>query len=365
MLFDLIKCHAALRFLQREGKEADDEVRIEAAREDFDAAARLYAAINQDGGGQESKMTRNEAAALATIARMGWETFTVRMLQQATGLSYHQVRRILQGYTAKGTVYCGLLEKCPAISMVDATVIDESTGTTVRRHESHFQFDAERYREWVAELAVWLEDEDEGEEGSPPPSDNGCNDGCNDGCKQGCKGGCKEIEGGSSPQNGEIPLNDEDTARIGAGDPGSFATISGSHSSSDPASLEEPPHRVHHGSTLCVSERVANEKVENDDILMYQKMSSVSKSIFSQGICNPLCNPLCNRVAKVANAANGVQPLAGILDPRTFGRVRVELGRCTICGAKAVYHSAEAQTQICEGCYARLIREENARKGIR
>jgi len=107
-------------------------------------------------------MTRNEAAALATIARMGWVSFTVRMLQQAIGLSYHQVRRILQGYTARGTVYCGLLEKCPALAVVDVTVIDESTGTTVRRHESHFQFDAERYREWVAELAVWLEDEGEG-----------------------------------------------------------------------------------------------------------------------------------------------------------------------------------------------------------
>ena len=59
-------------------------------------------------------------------------------------------------------VYCGLLEKCPAISVVDVTVIDESTGTTVRRHEIYFQFDAGRYQEWVAELAVWLEDEDGG-----------------------------------------------------------------------------------------------------------------------------------------------------------------------------------------------------------
>lgn len=39
---------------------------------------------------------------------MGWETFTVRMLKQATGLSYRQARRIMQGYTAKGTAYCGL-----------------------------------------------------------------------------------------------------------------------------------------------------------------------------------------------------------------------------------------------------------------
>ncbi|SAI87566.1 hypothetical protein MBBA_0688 [Methanoculleus bourgensis] len=55
----------------------------------------------------------------------------------------------------------------------EATVLDESTRIVVRRHELHFQFDAERYREWVAELAVWLEDE--GEDDSPPPSGGSCN----------------------------------------------------------------------------------------------------------------------------------------------------------------------------------------------
>jgi len=170
---------------------------------------------------------RRSPPALATIARTGWESFTVRMLQEATGLSYHQVRRILQGYTARGTTYCGLLEKCPALAVVDATVIDESTGTTVRRHELHFQFDARRYREWVAELAVWLEDEGEGEDDSSLPSDNSCN--------------------------------------------------------------------------------------------------------------------------TVATVANGVRPLSGVLDPRTFARVKVELGRCEICDTgKAVYRSREAQTKICE-----------------
>ena len=363
MLFDLIKCHAALRFLQREGKEMEGKVRIDATRADFDAAARLYAAINQDGGGQDSKMTRNEAAALATIARMGWETFTVRMLQQATGLSYHQVRRILQGYTAKGTVYCGLLEKCPAIGVVDATVIDESTGTTVRRHESHFQFDAERYREWTAQLAVWLEDGGEGEEDSSPPSDGSCNDGCKQGCNSGCKGGCKEIEGDGSPQGGEISLNGRDTAEIGAGDPGSFATNSRSHSSPALSPLEEPQYRLHGLNVGCVSEKVANEKVENSNLSMYHKNHSVSRNKSPRAVCNPVCNPVCNRLE---NVANGVRPLPGVLDPRSFARVKTEIGRCAICGVrKAVYHSPEAQTHICEGCYVRLVREGNAREGVR
>jgi len=59
---------------------------------------------------------------------------------------------------AKGTVYAGLLEKCPAVAVVDATVTDTSTEETVRRHELLFQFDAGRYREWTAGLAVWLEE---------------------------------------------------------------------------------------------------------------------------------------------------------------------------------------------------------------
>ena len=32
---------------------------------------------------------------------------------------------------------------------------------------------------------------------------------------------------------------------------------------------------------------------------------------------------------------------------------------------KAVYRSREAQTHICEGCYSRLVREGNARVGVR
>jgi hypothetical protein len=363
MLFDLIKCHAALRFLQREGKETGDEIRIEAARQDFDAAARLYAAINQEGGGQDSKMTRNEAAALATIARMGWETFTVRMLQQATGLSYHQVRRILQGYTTRGTVYCGLLEKCPALAVVDATVIDESTGTTVRRHESHFQFDAERYREWTAQLAVWLEDEDEGGEDDSPPSSGGSCDTRNPCCKGERKHSCKEIEEGESPQGGKISRNGDDTAKIDAGGPGSFAAKSGSHSSPDPVPLEGYLDPVQKQEVPCGSRPAANKKIERADLTTNCKNYGISKIPHTKSVCAPICAPLCSTGA---TAANSVRPLSGVLDPRSFARVRVELGRCDVCGAaKAVYRSREAQAKICEGCYARLVREGNARVGVR
>lgn len=71
---------------------------------------------------------------------------------------------------------------------------------------------------------------------------------------------------------------------------------------------------------------------------------------------------LCYDCLKTAK----VKPLPGALDHRTFERTKVELGRCDVCGAKkAVYHSREAQTNICERCYARLVREWNGREGVR
>ncbi|RXE56284.1 hypothetical protein ABH15_09140 [Methanoculleus taiwanensis] len=66
------------------------------------------------------------------------------------------------------------------------------------------------------------------------------------------------------------------------------------------------------------------------------------------------------------SVATPVRPLPGPLDHRTFKRVSVDLGRCTICDTgKAAYHSREARASICQGCYARLVREGNAREGVR
>lgn len=67
----------------------------------------------------------------------------------------------------------------------------------------------------------------------------------------------------------------------------------------------------------------------------------------------------------VTNVANRVRPRSGVLDPRTFARVKIELGRCEICdAAKAVYSSREAQAKICDGWYSRLVREGNAKVGV-
>ena len=288
----------ATRFLQREGEGPGGEVRVEVAR--------LYAAIDQEGGGQGSKMAWNEAAALAPIARMGWETFTVRMLQQATGLSYHQVRRILQGYTARGTAYCEFLEKCPAVNGVDATVIDESTGTVVRRHELHFQFDAGRYREWVAGLAVWLEDEG----GDDPSPEGSCNGGCNPGCKGSCKGGCNEIPGNEFRVSGDGSGNDELILTIENQEYGPVATFSRSEQS--PGSNAGEGDRGRGGSgtpdhgSLCDPGPVANGESKTGHVPL-DSISVALNGVSPGGIvCSSLCNPVCN--SGYNQGATGVRP---------------------------------------------------------
>ena len=63
---------------------------------------------------------------------------------------------------------------------------------------------------------------------------------------------------------------------------------------------------------------------------------------------------------------NAVRKISDFPVHRTFARTKVELGRCDICGEKkAVYRSREAQAKICEGCYARFVREWNGREGVR
>ncbi|MCK9303631.1 MAG: hypothetical protein M0P35_10645 [Bacteroidales bacterium] len=75
---------------------------------------------------------------------------------------------------------------------------------------------------------------------------------------------------------------------------------------------------------------------------------------------------LCYDCLKKARRPAKVQPLPGVLDHRMFSRTKVELGRCDVCGTgKAVYRSREAQAKVCEGCYARLVREWNAGEGVR
>jgi len=161
MLLDLIKANAVLNFMQRDQQRVDGIACLTATLEDFREAARLYGLLNGTAGGQESKLTRKEAELLAVIMQKEWPEFTTPMLQKATGWSNGTIHKIIHGHVTHGNVYTGLLEKCPAISYCDRTVVtdDEATRVSMRRRTNAYAFDRDLYRSWCAGGAVWIDDD--------------------------------------------------------------------------------------------------------------------------------------------------------------------------------------------------------------
>jgi hypothetical protein len=107
-----------------------------------------------------------------------------------------------------------------------------------------------------------------------------------------------------------------------------------------PVSKDEPCH-------VCGGRPTSSVRRDSDEYLCY--------ACFSRA-----------RRARAPGKPRVVQPLPGVLDHRGFERVKAEIGRCDLCGAaKAVYRSPEARTNLCEGCYARLVRDWNREAGVR
>jgi len=175
MLYDLIKSHAALFFMQREEKTAEDgTLCIYADEADFAAANKVFAQLSGTSGGQESKLTRREADLLAAIQRADRPEFTIQDLQELTGWSYSSIYRTLKGYDSRGKNYTGLLEKCPAISFTDRTVtMSEEEGVTIRRRTEAFAWNRGIYRHWTTGGPCWLDrSPDDGGNGSDNNNDS-------------------------------------------------------------------------------------------------------------------------------------------------------------------------------------------------
>ena len=105
--------------------------------------------------------------------KLGLVVFTVRQLQDALGLSYNQTYRLLHGYNNSKVRYTGILDKCPAVGFIDATVAEEICGIPLKTREHHFSFNREIYREWMEMSDVWIDDSDDGgdEDDHPGPAD--------------------------------------------------------------------------------------------------------------------------------------------------------------------------------------------------
>ena len=173
MLIDLIRAYAVLYQMQRRREVVDGMPVIFAERSDFDRAASLYERLNGEAGGQSTKLTRREAALIKAIRETGYSEITVTQMQQATGWSNSSIYKLLHGYMSRGVTYSGLLEKCPAISFSDRTVVCDAEGATTHRRTRAYTWDEVLYDSWGKAGVVWLEEEESGPGGSPDPDGDG------------------------------------------------------------------------------------------------------------------------------------------------------------------------------------------------
>ncbi len=177
MLLDLIKTNAILMQKQREIREVDGMSCVVAIEEDFSVAARLFAALHGESGGQVTKLTRKEAELIDAIRDLHLEEVTIAQMQSATGWSHSVIYKMLHGYTSRGYQYSGLLEKCPAISFHDRTVTTGDEGLSTQRRSKVFTWNPYLYDAWAEGGAVWLsgptgrdDSDDGGNAGNDGPS---------------------------------------------------------------------------------------------------------------------------------------------------------------------------------------------------
>ncbi len=160
MLLDLVKAHCVLCYQQRHQYRSGSLTCLEASREDFAKAARLYQLLNGIAGGQETKLTRRESDLIEAIQNLGHREFTIPELQKATGWSNGNLHKYLHGHITRGKAYAGLMEKCPAVAYTDRTVVtEEQDCLSMRRRTNAYTFDPDLYQCWRGNGKVWLDED--------------------------------------------------------------------------------------------------------------------------------------------------------------------------------------------------------------
>ena len=396
MFYSLIKAHALLFSMQRERFPLESGGSyIVATLEDFYAAAILFGQLNGSVGGQETKLTRREAEMLVVISKRGDVEFTIQQLQEATNLSYQSVHRALQGYNCRGQTYSGLLDKCPAISFTDRTVVSEDdTGRSVRRRTHAYQFNFDVYRLWSAGGAVWLRNDDKDGDNNDNPSltalsatfstfsataervaneDKGAEN-QNNPCIIN-----KNFNNSTTFSKLEItehPVPDENFSSSCHCDPGIAESVEDNHSNRPPI-LKKTQENVANSfsNKLEAAESADNQggllKVISLDFkpIGYHENSITCATCGRKGVDylekvtparksrkDKLAVRICKKCFDSAKRKEQTKgpPLPGIIVLSRMVRISKDIGRCSVCDiGKAVYHDQEAGTRLCQQCYDR------------
>ena len=417
MLYDLIKSHAVLFFMQRQQKTSEDGTLCVYANEaDFSAANDVFTLLNGTAGGQESKMTKKESDLLAIIEKADLPEFTIQDLQRFTGGSYMGIYRMLKGYDSRGKNYTGLLEKCPALSFTDRTVtMSDGEGISVRRRTEAFTWSREIYRQWVNGGACWLDRDpmgggDDGGDASFTALQHVYSSftatAVNQNGKPGAPGSCKKddctnnsvLKDGDLQQNrnyggGKNSGKDADQCLHNSENAvNKNRSLPGSAQIANPAPQESPGSY----STCCKSAEMSPDlippAVNKDQVRPikardYKKLEvpepkTICYSCGKKGSryvekytaerrarpkdqqqARRICRSCYNEAVKAEQTAS--VPLPGAVEISRCSRVTADIGKCSVCRvAKAVWLDRETSMKLCEHCYGRGLRKEAEEAGV-
>ncbi|MEN6519482.1 MAG: hypothetical protein ABFC38_15135 [Methanospirillum sp.] len=378
VLLDLVRSHALLHLRQRSTERLEDgTLVVTATRADFDYAAGLFSALHAGGGSLGSKFDRNEDLVLALALKKGIERFTIRDVQKWTGWTYQKARRTMLGYFGRGVRYPGLLDKSPALSLIDQTAVDpEEVNRDVRQRQNVFVFDPEVYREALVRGEAWLKDEapagctpvEQGDEGSVEhsvgyPSGGRCGEnstigGSPDGTGRGAfitpdrtvSAGALPLARSAPAPVEQVRINPEETcSNMGSDDDsatrGCSTTCSTGYSTG-----------VQHAECCHLPSQRAFVALESPAPVPCDtcgRRPSHYRERRPAGEPRHLCRA-CHAAA-VRREQRAGPPLPGVIDPGGLRRVRASVGRCDVCDLEAAAWSGGG-VRLCEACYDREAR---------
>jgi len=378
ILLDLVRAHALVFRYQRGHLPLEDgTLAVVATEEDFRAAAALFVDLHAAGGSLSAKFDRNEEHVLSIASRNHAEQFTVGDIQQWTGWTYQKARRLLVGRNDKGRHYPGLLDKSPALTLIDRTTtsVDEN-GRDVRHRQLVFAFDEEVNRETQSSGQVWLDNDPEPYHdpgrGTPvaspvehdivSPSDGGSAEGT-------CSGEIEKMSfhrqdpGADRPAEARdeeagtvqpaVETRDHDLTELSLeGD--SEAENGGNDLStgrSKPVATGVP--RGNRGTTIAAHGFVVLEAPVREPCSACGRSPSHYRETRPKGAPRYLCRA-CHGAA-VRREQRAVAPLPAVIDYGVLAKVAASLGLCNVCGLEPAAWSGDG-VMLCDACYRREVR---------
>jgi hypothetical protein len=361
MLLDIVRSHAILMQFQREHQEYNGTSCIIATLEDFKVACRLFQVLNDEDGGQVSKLTRNESELLMVLRDSFQEEIKISDMQKMTGKSYSAIHKMLHGSISHGNHYSGLLEKCPAISFLDRTDVSDGGGTSKRNRV--YVWNAEIYHSWASNGGCWLEGydpDDHHDDGDDTGGDDGLtvkpfrqNNSCDYGTKSQINENTPEISFTPESPDGTFRRDENEKSPVDSDNSNNNNNnfLDSTLQRKDECSLEAPTETITYIRDFQVSA----------DPIPPAPLARPAPAISQSEADNPSRDVSVNYRHNPSFPPGEYKLKHEKIDPDKFYKLEeVRKGRCDICGKRGVRYveKGDSGRALCERCMSKAVTRE-------